>query len=89
MACLAVFHHVKVQLATLRDLARVLRPWGRIAMVEPGPHHSQTAQSLAEMAQFKVIENDIVMADIAAAAQQGVDSAADIGTTANTLGGAI
>ena len=71
MACLAVFHHVKVQLATLRDLARVLRPWGRIAMVEPGPHHSQTAQSLAEMAQFKVIENDIVMADIAAAAQQG------------------
>ncbi|WP_413889528.1 hypothetical protein [Candidatus Aalborgicola defluviihabitans] len=37
VACLAVFHHVKVQLATLRDLARVLRPWGRIAMVDLAP----------------------------------------------------
>lgn len=68
VVCFDAFHHVKDQAATLKELARVVRPGGRIAMLEPGPHHSQTPQSQAEMAQFKVIENDVVMADIAAAA---------------------
>lgn len=68
VVCFDAFHHVKDQMATLREMARVLRPGGRIAMLEPGPHHSQTAQSQAEMAQYKVIENDIVMDEIAAAA---------------------
>jgi SAM-dependent methyltransferase len=66
VVCFDAFHHVKDQAATLKELARVLRPGGRIAMLEPGPRHSQTPQSQAEMAQYKVIENDIVMADIAA-----------------------
>lgn len=65
--CFDAFHHVKDQASTLRELARVLRPGGRIAMLEPGPLHSRTPQSQAEMAQFRVIENDIVIADIAAA----------------------
>ncbi len=68
VVCFDAFHHVKDQLTTLKELARVLRPGGRIAMLEPGPRHSQMPQSQAEMAQYKVIENDIVMTDIAAAA---------------------
>lgn len=70
VVCFDAFHHVKDQAGTLMELARVLKPGGRIAMMEPGPFHSQTPQSQAEMAQYKVIENDIDMADIAAAAEQ-------------------
>lgn len=69
VVCFDAFHHVKDQTSTLKELARVLKPGGRVAMVEPGPLHSQTEQSQAEMSQYNVIENDIVMADIAAAAQ--------------------
>lgn len=68
VVCFDAFHHVRDQAASLQEMARVLRPGGRIAMLEPGPRHSQSAQSQAEMRQYKVIENDIVMADIAAAA---------------------
>lgn len=65
VVCFDAFHHVRDQAATLAELARVLRPGGRIAMLEPGPNHSKSPQSQAEMAQYKVIENDIVLADIA------------------------
>lgn len=75
VVCFDAFHHVKDQAATLKELARVLRPGGRIAMLEPGPRHSQTPQSQAEMAQYKVIENDIVMDDVAtAAAHAGLEA---------------
>jgi ubiquinone/menaquinone biosynthesis C-methylase UbiE len=63
--CFDAFHHVKDQAATLAEFARVLRPGGRVAMLEPGPHHSRTPQSQQEMRRYKVIENDVVMADIA------------------------
>lgn len=66
--CFDAFHHVRDQGATLREFARVLRPGGRIAMLEPGPHHSKTPQSQKEMSQFKVIENDVDMQLVAAAA---------------------
>lgn len=63
------FHHVKDQAATLREFARVLKDGGRVALVEPGPHHSRTAQSQQEMANFKVIENDVCMDEVAAHAR--------------------
>ena len=71
VVCFDAFHHVKNQPHVLREFARVLRSGGRIAMVEPGPDHSRTPQSQMEMTRYKVIENDIVMADIAAAAALG------------------
>jgi SAM-dependent methyltransferase len=72
--CFDAFHHVRDQRATIFEFARVLKAGGRVACMEPGPHHSKTPQSQAEMAQFKVIENDVSMVDIARyAADAGLD----------------
>lgn len=65
IVCFDAFHHVRDQRATIAEFARVLKRGGRAAFMEPGPNHSRTPQSQAEMAQFKVIENDVRMADIA------------------------
>jgi SAM-dependent methyltransferase len=62
--CFDAFHHVRDQGATLAEFARVLRPGGRAAFMEPGPNHSRTPQSQAEMARFKVIENDVDMVEV-------------------------
>lgn len=74
VVCYDAFHHVRDQAATIREFARVLRKGGRVAFLEPGPHHSKTPMSQAEMANHKVIENDVVMAEIARhAADAGLD----------------
>ncbi|HEY6511134.1 MAG TPA: methyltransferase domain-containing protein [Burkholderiaceae bacterium] len=65
IVCFDAFHHVRDQRATIAEFARVLKRGGRAAFMEPGPNHSKTPQSQAEMAQFKVIENDVRMEDIA------------------------
>lgn len=67
--CFDAFHHVRDQGATLAEFARVLRAGGRAAFIEPGPRHSTTPQSQAEMARFKVIENDVDMTQVARHAQ--------------------
>jgi SAM-dependent methyltransferase len=74
IVCYDAFHHVRDQGATIREFARVLRRGGRAAFMEPGPNHSKTPQSQAEMARFKVIENDVCMDEIARhAAAAGFD----------------
>lgn len=67
--CFDAFHHVRDPAATIAEFARVLRPGGRAAFCEPGPNHSRTPASQAEMARFKVIENDVRMDEVAAAAR--------------------
>lgn len=64
IVCFDAFHHVKDQAGTLAEFARVLRPGGRAAMLEPGPNHSTTAQSQREMSMYKVIENDVSMPEV-------------------------
>jgi SAM-dependent methyltransferase len=67
--CFDAFHHVVNPEQTLRELARVLDDGGVAAFCEPGPLHSHTAESQREMRQYAVIENDVVIEDIWAAAQ--------------------
>ena len=63
------FHHVTNEAAVLAEFARVLRPGGIAAFAEPGPHHSKSAQSQHEMRTYGVVENDVDIAAIWAAAQ--------------------
>jgi 2-polyprenyl-3-methyl-5-hydroxy-6-metoxy-1,4-benzoquinol methylase len=62
--CFDAFHHVRDQEQTLKEFSRVLKQGGRAAFLEPGPSHSKSAQSQAEMAAHAVIENDIEMGSI-------------------------
>jgi 2-polyprenyl-3-methyl-5-hydroxy-6-metoxy-1,4-benzoquinol methylase len=64
VVCCDAFHHVRDQGLVLREFARVLKPGGRAAFIEPGPHHSLTEQSQAEMQTFKILENDVCMKTI-------------------------
>lgn len=57
--CFDAFHHVPNRAEVLKELARVLRPGGLAGFSEPGPQHSRTPQSQLEMANYKVLENDI------------------------------
>ncbi len=61
-------HHVLDIPATLAELSRVLAPGGIAAFSEPGPLHSIGPQAQREMAASGVIENDIRVAEIRAAA---------------------
>jgi hypothetical protein len=64
VVCYDVFHHVPNQEETLREFHRVLKPGGIACFSEPGRYHSTTAPSQHEMANFRVLENDIVLEDI-------------------------
>jgi SAM-dependent methyltransferase len=61
------FHHIPNQREALREMARVLRADGVVAMSEPGAGHGAAAHSLAE-AGTGVLENELVLEDLAALA---------------------
>ncbi|MCB1056599.1 MAG: methyltransferase domain-containing protein [Acidobacteria bacterium] len=63
------FHHVPNPDAILRELARVLRPGGIIAMCEPGRGHSATEDSQREMTETGVLERDIELDELADSAE--------------------
>lgn len=64
IVCFDAFHHLRDPGAMLQEFSRVLVSGGVAAFMEPGPNHSKTAQSQAEMRNFKVIENDICLRQI-------------------------
>ena len=68
--CFDVFHHVPNQEETLREFYRVLKPGGIACFSEPGRYHSTMRPSQEEMANFQVLENDIVLEDIWALARR-------------------
>lgn len=57
--CFDAFHHSADPDAMIREFARILVPGGIAGFAEPGPHHSQTAQSQFEMRNYGVVENDV------------------------------
>jgi SAM-dependent methyltransferase len=68
IACFDAFHHLANPEVVLAEMARVLAPGGIAGFSEPGPQHSRSPRSQADMELYRTIENDIVLADIARAA---------------------
>ena len=63
------FHHIPNHERLLREMRRVLRPDGIVAMSEPGRGHSTSPPSVAETASTGVLEQELVLEDIA---EQGI-----------------
>ena len=63
------FHHVPNQRELLAEMHRVLRADGVAAMSEPGPGHASSPASVAETANWDVLENELAVADVAALAE--------------------
>jgi SAM-dependent methyltransferase len=63
------FHHVPNQRELLMEMHRVLRAHGIVAMSEPGRGHGATAQSVREATDSGVLENELVLEDVAALAR--------------------
>jgi len=70
VVCFDAFHHATNPEEVLREFGRVLKPGGIAAFAEPGPLHSTTAQSQYEMRTYGVVENDIDIHALWAAAQR-------------------
>ena len=62
-------HHLPEHAAILAEMHRLLKDDGIAAFHEPGPGHSLSPQSQAEMRDYEVIENDIVIEDLERQAQ--------------------
>ncbi len=63
------FHHVPNQRELLLEMHRVLRSDGLVAMSEPGAGHGTAGHSVRESATTGVLENELVLSDLAALAE--------------------
>jgi len=68
--CFDAFHHAADPHRVLAEFGRILKQGGMVAFAEPGPEHSKTAASQFEMRHFGMIENDVDMAEVWAAARE-------------------
>ncbi len=57
--CHAALHHAENWRQVLREVYRTLRPGGVFVLQEPGRGHSAQAESIAQMEQFGVLEQDL------------------------------
>lgn len=64
IVCFDAFHHIPNQEDVLAEFSRVLKDDGIAGFSEPGKYHSQSPQSQYEMANFKVLENDVDLDEI-------------------------
>lgn len=64
------YHHLPNQEELLTEMARVLKPGGIVAMSEPGRFHSQGEGAQKEVEETGVLENDVVVEDLAALARR-------------------
>ncbi len=62
------YHHIPNPGDVLREMQRVLRPGGIVAMSEPGREHSSAPTSQREVEETAVLENDVVLEDLEVAA---------------------
>jgi SAM-dependent methyltransferase len=70
ISCWESFHHVPNPAQVLKEMARVLKPGGIAGFSEPGPDHSKSPQSQDEMRLNRVVENDVNVREIWAAARE-------------------
>lgn len=63
------FHHLPNAAELLGEMYRVLAPGGIVAMSEPGRFHSQSEAARAEVEATGVLENDVVVEELAALAK--------------------
>ena len=63
------FHHIPNQRELLAEMHRILVPDGVVAMSEPGQGHASSPTSVAETLHWEVLENELVVEDLAALAE--------------------
>ena len=63
------FHHIPNQRELLAEMHRVLGADGIAAMSEPGQGHASTLSSITETADWGVLENELILEDIAELAE--------------------
>ncbi len=79
------FHHVPNQRELLTDMHRVLGRGGIVAMSEPGRGHASAQHSMHEANDWGVLENELVLEDVAALARAcGFNEVKAIATTPHT-----
>jgi len=59
VVCYGALHHVPNWRTALKELHRVLRPHGVLVLQEPGRGHHKQPESIAQMEQFGVLEQEL------------------------------
>jgi SAM-dependent methyltransferase len=70
VVCFDAFHHFPNPDEILAEIFRVLRTGGRAVFAEPGKGHFHTGQARFETRRFHVLENELDLRDLAAAASR-------------------